>query len=216
MKYIQLRRNRREIRLGLLCICVCMVFFGCGSTSASYFEKETVEEENSESADKRIDTEQEVMQDIQQEVVVFVCGHVRYPGVYALAQESRICDAIDAAGGMTEKACKDYWNLAERIEDGQKIYVPTKAEAKEESFAEQNIENVSVQRVAVQEDDGKININTAELEQLMKLSGIGESRAKAIITYRTEHGAFSTIEEIKNVSGIGDAIFSHMKDQITI
>ena len=101
------------------------------------------------------------------------------------------------------------------MEDGQKIYVPSRDEIHQESVAK--LSSIDVENVSgVEETDGKVNINTANKEQLMQLSGIGESRAEGIITYRTAHGNFSSIEEIKNVSGIGDAIFSRMKDKITV
>lgn len=215
MRYIQFKRNTRRIRAGLLCILVCMVFFGCGKDSSAYFEEEHSDEEENIS----MDTEQMEEDVVECEsVCVFVCGQVKYPDVYELQADARICDAIEAAGGMTDKASTEYWNLAEKIQDGQKIYVPTEKEVKQslEGNLEQMPPSGEYDKVGEAIDDGKININTASLEQLMTLSGIGESRAQGIITYRTEHGAFTKVEDIMNVSGIGNAIFSKMKDQITV
>lgn len=219
MKYIQLNTGKREIRLGLLCIMVCMVFFGCGSSSVSYFESESSVDEmmdSEEKAAKEALAEDEIQkQEKTDSIFVFVCGCVQCPGVYELQTNARIFDAIDAAGGMTEQACAEYWNLAQCLEDGQKIYVPSKKEIKQERVAKLDSSDLEIVS-GVKEAGDKININTANKEQLMQLSGIGESRAEGIITYRTEHGNFSSIEEIRNVSGIGDAIFSKMKDKITV
>ena len=217
MKYIQLIASKREIRLGLLCIMVCMVFFGCGSSSVSYFEEESSSNEVIDSEEKKLEDETQMQEKVEvtDTIFVFVCGCVQSPGVYELQMNARIFDAIDAAGGMTEQACTEYWNLAQCLEDGKKIYVPSRDEIHQESVAK--LSSIDVENVSgVEETDGKVNINTANKEQLMQLSGVGESRAEGIITYRTEHGNFSSIEEIKNVSGIGDAIFSKMKDKITV
>ena len=219
MKYIQLNKGKREIRLGLLCIMVCMVFFGCGRTSTAYFEEE--EDSSSEAVDceeeQGTDGTVELQEDTEkiERLCVFVCGCVQSPGVYELPEESRIVDAVNAAGGMTDQACTDYWNLAERLEDGQKIYVPSRKEVAQDEVVLQNADRGLSQSDTMETED-KININTADETQLMKLSGIGESRAKGIVSYRLEHGNFSSIEEIKNVSGIGEAIFSRMKDKITV
>ena len=217
MKYIQLIASKREIRLGLLCIMVCMVFFGCGSSSVSYFEEESSSNEVIDSEEKKLEDETQMQEKVEvtDTIFVFVCGCVQSPGVYELQMNARIFDAIDASGGMTEQACTEYWNLAQCLEDGKKIYVPSRDEIHQESVAK--LSSIDVENVSgVEETDGKVNINTANKEQLMQLSGVGESRAEGIITYRTEHGNFSSIEEIKNVSGIGDAIFSKMKDKITV
>ena len=217
MKYIQLNASKREIRLGLLCIMVCMVFFGCGSSSVSYFEEESSSNKVIDSEEKNLEDETQMQEKVEvtDTIFVFVCGCVQSPGVYELQMNARIFDAIDAAGGMTEQACTEYWNLAQCLEDGQKIYVPSRDEIHQESVAK--LSSIDVENVSgVEETDGKVNINTASKEQLMQLPGVGESRAEGIITYRTEHGNFSSIEEIKNVSGIGDAIFSRMKDKITV
>lgn len=186
----------------------CMVFFGCGTKEETLFENEKESVENSE------ETSEKIMEDSEQEYdypfCVYVCGQVKYPGVYELPQGSRICDAIEAAGGFTDSASMDYWNQAETITDGEMIYVPTVDEALERSTLSNEPSETS------EVDDGKININTASKELLTSISGIGNSRAESIIKYRDQNGFFDTIDEIKNVSGIGDSIFESIKDYISV
>jgi competence protein ComEA len=111
---------------------------------------------------------------------------------------------LKLAGGFSEDAGTDYLNLAETVSDGEKVYVPTVDELNVELAAEEEA------------DSGKININTATKEQLITLPGIGESKADSIIAYRTEHGGFSTIEEIMEIPGIKEAVFSKIKELITV
>ena len=145
------------------------------------------------------------------EIVVYVSGAVKKPGVYRLCTGDRIYQAIESAGGMTSKAKKDCLNLADFLEDAQKIYVMSKREYKNSDTSE------------IQESNGDnenkgafVNINTAGKEQLVTLPGIGETKAAAIIAYREENGSFLNVEDIKKVSGIGDATFSNIQSLITI
>lgn len=169
-------------------------------------------------------------------IVVHVCGAVDKPGVYTLAAECRVWDAIDAAGGFSEDAATDYLNLAGTIGDGQKVYVPTTGEVDSlaksgwnaleaaQAEADRNTSDsaASDSQNALNPDqtaDGgsqRVNINTADEAALTGLPGIGEAKAKSIIAYRTEHGRFSSIEEIMEISGIKEAVFSKIKDYITV
>ena len=114
---------------------------------------------------------------------------------------------IEAAGGMTEKAAESAINQAEKLSDGQQIYVPSEEESSEQPGKGNQ---------AQEPDDGKVNLNTAEKEELMSLSGIGEVKAEAIIRYREEKGGFTSIEELKEIEGIKDGVFGKVKDQIKI
>ncbi len=136
-------------------------------------------------------------------ICVYVVGEVNVPGVYELPKDSRVCDAIQAAGGFTEQADQEYINLAGKILDGEKIMV----------YSVSQVEN---NEIVVESSSALININTADAEKLMLLPGIGESRAKDIINYREQNGKFETIEDIMNVSGIKEAAFSKIKDMITV
>ncbi|MDD2414650.1 MAG: ComEA family DNA-binding protein [Eubacteriaceae bacterium] len=136
------------------------------------------------------------------EKVVHVAGAVNQPGVYHLKPDARVADAVEAAGGMTEDANADTLNLAKVVEDGEKITIRTQEESSGDGGSG--------------ESNGVININSASQEQLMTLPGIGEVLAKNIMDYRTEHGGFSSIEEIKEVNRVGDKLYDQIKDKITI
>ena len=154
---------------------------------------------------------------------VFVCGAVVNPGVYYLDSNSRIIDAVDAAGGFTEDADKDYVNLAYPIQDGLKLQIPTLEDVKEAVKSESpSVPDYDFNKESVQTSGGAdkgtsiININTATAEELMTLPGIGKGIAGKIIDYRTENGKFAAIEDIMKVSGIKDKLFSKIKDHITV
>lgn len=142
-------------------------------------------------------------------ICVFVCGKVSSPGVYELPKESRVADAIRAAGGMTGEADEFYLNQAELLTDGQKIYVPDKEEA-------QQMADPGTGITEQDKEQEKVNLNTATKEELMTLSGIGEARAQSILAYREEHGPFESIEDIRQVEGIKDGIYNRIKDKITV
>ena len=143
---------------------------------------------------------------------VYVCGAVNNSGVYYLEAGSRVHEAVEMAGGLTEDAAEEYINLAQELEDGQQVYIPTLEEALEQGLSIGS----SASSSGTDSSDGLININTATSEQLQTLSGIGESKAAAIISYREENGDFGSIEDIKNVSGIGDSTYEKIKDYITV
>lgn len=147
-------------------------------------------------------------------VFVHVTGEVAFPGIYELPSGSRVSEAIEAAGGLTEKADDTSINLARSLTDGEQIIVATHQEGAPQTSASQG--NTGQGNAAVRSGTGKININTASTDELMELDGVGEATAEKIIAYRQEHGSFSTIEEIKEVSGIGDKKFEAMKDSITV
>ena len=138
----------------------------------------------------------------QETLCVYVCGAVNTPGVIYLDEDSRVCDAIKAAGGITADADINVLNQAEKITDGQKIYVPLIGE----SYAGYTDESKS----------SLININTAGVNELLTLPGIGESKANAIIAYRNDNGRFKKIEDIMNISGIKEAAFNKIKDNICV
>ncbi len=148
-------------------------------------------------------------------VYIYICGEVQNPGVYELARGKRICDAVEAAGGLTEAAAGDYWNLAQVLTDGQMIYVPTKEQAAERVLPE-DAAGMGVSASGGQQEDERININTAAKEQLMELPGIGEAKAESILAYRKEHGDFSTPEELMNVPGIKENLFQKVEEHIRI
>ncbi len=155
-----------------------------------------------------------------QKIYVDVCGAVARPGVYALDPGSRVFQAIETAGGFLPEAAGTYINQAQTLSDGQQIYVPTKEEAQEMIPPGQNSGNAaaggSLSDSSQSGEEAKVNLNTADADALMTLSGIGEAKAEAILAYREEHGGFSSIEEIMNVSGIKESTFSKIKDKISV
>ncbi|MCM1105596.1 MAG: helix-hairpin-helix domain-containing protein [Blautia sp.] len=188
------------------CIAMCVLLAGCGHRGSAEFLLNTQRAE----AVEEVTAEQQERQEAEAVLLVYVCGQVQAPGVYELPAGSRICDALKAAGGLTDLASPDYWNLAEPLEDGAMISFPTREEAEEKRAAEE------VQAVSSEAGDGRVNINTADLARLMRIPGIGQARGEAILAYRSEHGAFAKEEDILQVSGIGSAVFEGMRDYITV
>lgn len=167
-----------------------------------------------------------------QTIIVHVSGAVEKEGIVELAQNSRIADAIEKAGGVKENACMDEINLAYLLEDGMKIYIPTKEEqqvmkqknnGEEENYITKESGSKVESEIENQTSSGtqkntttKININTATQTELETLPGIGPSTASKIINYRKEKGKFKTIEEMKEVSGIGDSKYNQIKNLISV
>jgi competence protein ComEA len=191
-----MEENMRRISIIVLIFSLCAGLIGCQKKSeetltleaAEIDQGETHAEENKESTE---DTEH---------IFVYVCGAVNHEGVYELAKGSRVYEAIAMAGGFREDADARNVNQAEVLEDEERIYVPVVGE-----------------EVPVEDKkDARININKASKEELMTLPGVGESRAESIIKYREQQGAFQSIEEIMQVSGIKEGLFEKIKDFITI
>lgn len=146
---------------------------------------------------------------------VYISGEIINSGVYDIKDGDRLDDLVKRAGGFTEKADLDSINLAMRLEDQMKIYIPNIDENQNISAANTNLGVGAVDSSNSDALDKKINLNFASKEELMSLPNIGEKRAQAIIDYRQEN-KFEKIEDIKNVSGIGDKYFEAMKDLITV
>lgn len=146
---------------------------------------------------------------------VYISGEIINSGVYDIKDGDRLDDLVKRAGGFTEKADLDSINLAMRLEDQMKIYIPNIDENQNISAANTNLGVGAVDSTNSDAKDKKINLNFASKEELMSLPNIGEKRAQAIIDYRQEN-KFEKIEDIKNVSGIGDKYFEAMKDLITV
>ncbi|WP_185183716.1 competence protein ComEA [Bacillus subtilis] len=144
-------------------------------------------------------------------IVIDIKGAVQHPGVYEMRTGDRVSQAIEKAGGTSEQADEAQVNLAEILQDGTVVYIPKKGE---ETAVQQGGGGGSVQS-----GGGKgalVNINTATLEELQGISGVGPSKAEAIIAYREENGRFQTIEDITKVSGIGEKSFEKIKSSITV
>ena len=150
------------------------------------------------------------------ELLVYVCGAVRRPGVVRLPAGARVADALELAGGPTGKAELSAVNLAARVGDGQQIVVPERA-ASGASAAVPTAPTAAGSTAAPGAPGGAlVNLNTASLEELETLSGVGPSTAQKIVDYRTANGGFTSIEQLMDVPGIGDAKYAAVKDSITI
>lgn len=167
------------------------------------------------------DTERETEQIF---LYVDVCGAVVSPGVYRLKSGSRVFEAIEMAGGLTESADRGSINQADLLSDGEKIRVYTIEEVRQlsegqlEALSRQEAEKLfgESREESLAKTQEKVNLNTADEAELCTLTGIGKARAQDIIAYRTEKGGFRTIEEIMNVSGIKEATFHKIKDKIVV
>lgn len=139
-----------------------------------------------------------------EEIQVHVTGEVNKPGLYKINKDSRLWDAIMAAGGFSANADQNSINLAKTVEDGEQIIINSKEPAQ---VTQNNTETTT---------NGKININTADSTALQTLSGVGPSTAQKIIDYRTQNGKFKSIDDLKKISGIGEKTFEKFKDKICV
>lgn len=144
-------------------------------------------------------------------IIIYICGAVKESKVISLPENSRISNAIDAVGGLEEKADLTNINLAYILSDGEKIYIPFIGEENTQATSIFNTLNSTTST-----SNSKININKASQTELEQIPGIGPSTALKIINYRTENGKFKSIEDIKNISGIGDSKFNNIKNYICV
>lgn len=218
-----MKKNRKEkkLLLGIFAFCGLFLFAGCSRKASSenqpepFVLAEALKEDEAagkDSAEPAAEAEalDGTMDGCAEEKVCFVhiCGAVKAPGVYQIEKGSRIFTVVDMAGGFLETACQSYVNLAEPVSDGQRIYIPTLEEAADLVILQQTGDKEAA--------DGKININTAQAEELCTLPGIGAAKADAIIAYRSEHGSFKQIEDIMKVTGIKQSGYEKLRERITV
>ncbi len=202
---MELIKNRKiQIGIGILILTIIFIIYIIMDTrieeNTIIIEEDTKETEQEEHAEK---------------IKVHIAGYVVNEGIIELEEGARIQDAIEAAGGLTEDADIEKVNLAYKIEDGQKIYIPNKQESQEEDIIivkNENGEGI----ISGEEQSEKVNINTANQTELETLPGIGPSTALKIIEYRELNGKFKDTEELKNIPGIGEAKFKNIENEITI
>ncbi|MBS4173603.1 helix-hairpin-helix domain-containing protein [Bacillus sp. FJAT-49736] len=157
-------------------------------------------------AEKKEDITQSDKQNTK--MLVDVKGAVAKPGVYEAKEDNRVIDIIQKAGGFKKQADQKKVNLAEKVHDEMVIYVPVEGESAES--------DINLPSGLQMQENVKVNINTATLDELQTLTGIGPSKAAAIMEYREQNGGFQKVEDIKNVSGIGDKTFEKLKDSIMV
>ena len=178
---------------------------GCGKEKADSLSELELEQNEAEET-----AEEAVQQEESGTVFVYVCGAVNAPGVYELAGDARVYEAIALAGGLKDAAAGEALNQASTVTDGERIYIPTAEEL------EKGIVDGQTAEVTGTDNQGKININTAAKEELKTLPGIGDAKADSIISYREANGGFQTVEELMQVEGIKEGVFNKIKEDITI
>lgn len=152
--------------------------------------------------------------ELSTECAVYIYGAVKHPGVYRFAGTARVCDVVEAAGGFTQNAAEASVNQARYITDGEQIEIVSRKRWKKKRKQSQDVSSAGHQTTA--QDDGKININTATETELMTLSGIGQSKAKAIVDHRMQNGMFASVQDIMQVPGIKEGVYNQIKDSITV
>lgn len=221
-------KNRLFIEIGMLS---CLVLSVVGiilmflsstddveetSDTMSYLESESQYSVTSNQAEQQSESQSEI-------IYVDVKGAVYLPGVYEVTSEMRLIDAIELAGGFSDKANQNPVNLSLKLTDQMVIFIP-EIGAVEEKTAELETSAVPIEEavITVPKENSetatseKININLADSIELQQLSGIGEKKAEQIISYRQENGSFQKIEDLKNVSGIGEKTFEALRANITV
>ncbi|CEO69265.1 competence protein [Streptococcus pneumoniae] len=158
------------------------------------------------STEKEVNKEEPLEQDL---ITVDVKGAVKSPGIYDLPVGSRVNDAVQKAGGLTEQADSKSLNLAQKVSDEALVYVPTKGE---ESASQQAGSGAP----SSTSKDKKVNLNKASLEELKQVKGLGGKRAQDIIDHRETNGKFKSVDELKKVSGIGAKTIEKLKDYVTV
>ena len=229
---------RNKVFLGAV-ICVVSIiaffavyYFNVEKTTANSIEFKSNKEEIEQFDNKVDDSENQLFEVVK----VDIKGEVKKPGVYELESSKRINDVIKLAGGLTNNADTSVTNLSKKITDEMVIIIYSKKDVESFTIAKKTEEEKSIKcknneklvndscvssdstskNTSTSNKNILVNINTASVEELMTISGIGESKAKAIVEYRTRNGKFQKIEQIKDVSGIGESLFEKIKSNITI
>ncbi len=185
-----------------------LVWTVCGCTDTDRrnggLQLETEEWMSTQEAEIQTDSQSTASTEAK-EIYVFVCGQVKNPGVYCLPVGSRVCDAVEAAGGCLDTADPYAVNQAELLTDESRIYIPEPGES-----VDPGTDSGAV------DADGRVSLNRASKEELMTLPGIGESKADSILEYREAHGGFQTIEELMNIPGIKEGVFQKIQDCVML
>ena len=218
------KKQKIIIVIILSVIIIAFLYYIYTKDKSTFISSEELEVENT--------IEEETEEEESQKIIVHVSGAVNKEGIVELDADSRISDAIDKAEGLAENADMNKINLAFKLEDGMKIYIPKIGEEKSEKAQESTDDETSkyitsASGVVDSQDENtesssgkstteKVNINTASQTELETLPGIGPATSSKIISYRQENGKFKSIEDIKEVSGIGDAKYENIKELICV
>ena len=204
-EFIENKKNKIKIVAVPVLVIAAVLFFWLTSGS----DEIKIDEGNSSAIEEDGVSQQEV-NSTQSHLYVDIGGEVMKPGVYEVSDGTRLFEVIDKAGGLTEDADIDGINRAETVQDGQKIMIGRHGENPDENRDSYSANNVT------DSGEGKVNINTADAAALQTIPGIGPSKADRIIEYRESEGKFNEIDDIKNISGIGNKTFESIKEYITV
>ena len=213
--------DKDYIVIGIIIIAV-IVFIVLNIGKVTEFNKEekenttinaSIEESKNDIEEKEIKENKEETKEMGTGIFVHIDGWIQNPGVYEIKENDRVNTIIEKAGGLKEGASIKSINLAARLSDGDKIYIPNREEEKQIETTEVKGNNTGTVKIT---KNSKININKASISELKQITGIGESTANKIIDYRDNVGKFKKIEDIKKVKGIGDSKYESIKDKITI
>lgn len=216
MEFIKKLNNTQKIILIILIALICGIIAYAVMSNNSEYEEQDILEQNT--------IENKIENNIEKEkrkIVIHITGQVKNPGLVYLDEGARIADAIKEAGGSTKDAALDKVNLAYVLEDGQKIYIPNKNEKISEiqyiiTDSGENVLKDTGKESNVKGGIKKVNINSANQEELETLPGVGPALAVRIIEYRNSNGKFEKVEDVQNVKGIGDSKFTNIKEYICI
>lgn len=213
--------DKDYIVIGIIIIAV-IIFIVLNIGKVTEFNKEekenttinaSIEESKNDIEEKENKENKEETKEMGTGIFVHIDGWIQNPGVYEIKENDRVNTIIEKAGGLKEGASIKSINLAARLSDGDKIYIPNREEEKQIETTEVKGNNTGTVRIT---KNSKININKASISELKQITGIGESTANKIIDYRENVGKFKKIEDIKEVKGIGDSKYESIKDKITI
>lgn len=213
--------DKDYIVIGIIIIAV-IIFIVLNIGKVTEFNKEekenttinaSIEESKNDIEEKEIKENKEETKEMGTGIFVHIDGWIQNPGVYEIKENDRVNTIIEKAGGLKEGASIKSINLAARLSDGDKIYIPNREKEKQIETTEVKGNNTGTVKIT---KNSKININKASISELKQITGIGESTANKIIDYRDNVGKFKKIEDIKEVKGIGDSKYESIKDKITI
>ncbi|MDC7719883.1 helix-hairpin-helix domain-containing protein [Priestia megaterium] len=206
--------SKKHWLIGCICLAVGLAFYiyrtGGEKPESSLQTSDMIRAESS-AAKKGESSDQVISSQASPFVMVDIKGAVQKPGVYQLPKDARVKDALAQAGGATKEADLRQLNLASKLQDEMAVYIPAAGEEIPPSSPVSSISSSGTSN-----DQPLVNINTANTDELQTLNGIGPSKASAIISYREENGLFQTVEDLGQVSGIGEKSLEKIKAQITV
>ncbi|MBQ3546432.1 MAG: helix-hairpin-helix domain-containing protein [Lachnospiraceae bacterium] len=218
--------NKVFVKVVIIVTMVCFSACGKGKKENVFLSETQDVSESKTVTDNRSDVEEveninlyetldnvELDETLSKIIYVQVNGAVNNPGVYKIEKEMRVFEVIELAGGVTTNGATETINMARPVTDEMVIYIPTKEEVIQ-GFSDET--ETVFEDYELDNEKSPVNINTASIDELVTLSGIGETKARQIIEYREEHGDFKDISEIMNISGIKQSAFEKIKDYITV